>query len=67
MRGRWGQRFTALAISLIYRGSAIPLAWVMLLAPTQGARRLHREQMFTLIQPEALTGWTVIVVADRGL
>ena len=62
-----GQRFTVLAISLIYRGCAIPIAWVVLPATTKGAWRPHWERLFTLIQPGVPTGWTVIVMADRGL
>jgi hypothetical protein len=62
-----GQRFTVLAISRISRGCAIPMAWVVLPATAKGAWRPHWEQRFTLLQPGAPTGWTVIVMADRGL
>jgi len=61
-----GQRFTVLAISLIDRGCALPIAWVVLPATTKGAWRPHGERLFTRIQPGAPTGWTVIVRADRG-
>lgn len=61
-----GQRFTVLAISRISRGCAIPMAWVVLPATVNGAWRTHWELRFTLLQPGAPTGWTVIVMADRG-
>ena len=41
-----GQRFTVLAISLIYRGCALPLAWGVPPAPTKGAGRSNRERLF---------------------
>jgi hypothetical protein len=62
-----GQRFTVLAISLIYRGCTIPIAWVVLPATGKGAWRPHWERLFTLIAAGVPADWTVIVLADRGL
>jgi len=62
-----GQRFTVLAISLIYRGSAIPIAWVVLPATRKGAWRPHWERLLSQIQAGLPAEWTVIVLADRGL
>jgi hypothetical protein len=61
-----GQRCTVLAIRLIYRGCALPMVWVVLPAPPKGAWRSPWERRCTLIRPGAPTGWTVIVMADRG-
>ena len=62
-----GQRFTVLAISLMYRGCAIPIAWIVLPATKKGAWRPHWERLFTLIRSGVPPDWTVIVMADRGL
>jgi len=62
-----GQRFVVLAVSVVYRGCAIPVAWVMLPA---GATHAWRREWLRLRRrrhraiPRA---WTVIVLADRGL
>lgn len=62
-----GQRFTVLAISLVYRGCAIPIAWVILPATRKGAWRPHWERLISQIAPGVPAGWTVLVMADRGL
>jgi hypothetical protein len=62
-----GQRFTVLAISIVYRGCAIPIAWVVLPATRKGAWRPHWEALFTHLKAVVPADWTVIVLADRGL
>ena len=62
-----GQRFTVLAISIIYRGCAIPIAWLVVPATTKGAWRPHWEALFTALSDVVPPDWTVIVLADRGL
>lgn len=62
-----GQRFTVLAISLIYLRCAIPVAWVVLPATRKGKWRPHWERLLQQIQPGIPDDWTVIVLADRGL
>ncbi|MGH8650278.1 MAG: transposase, partial [Burkholderiales bacterium] len=62
-----GQRFVVLAISVVYRGCAIPVAWVILPA---GAKHAWRREWLRLLRrrrPAIPQGWTVIVLADRGL
>jgi len=61
-----GDRFVVLAISVLYRGCAIAVAWVVLEAGKQHAWR--REGLWMLRQLKAAVprGWTVIVLADRG-
>ncbi len=62
-----GTRFTVLAISVVYRGCAIPVAWTVLPATAKHAWR--REWGLTLRQVRRAVprSWTVLVLADRGL
>jgi Transposase DDE domain len=62
-----GQRFTVLAISVVYRGCAIPVAWVVVEATRKGAWRPHWEALFDHLQGSVPADWTVLVLADRGL
>lgn len=60
-------RFVVLAISIVYRGCAIPVAWVVLPAATPGTWRPHWEALLRHLQDSVPADWTVIVLADRGL
>ena len=62
-----GTRFTVLAISVVYRGCAVPVAWTILLANTPHAWRSEWLRMLRRLRPAIPTAWTVIVLADRGL
>jgi hypothetical protein len=62
-----GQRFTILSISVVVRGCAIPVAWRIVAATQPGAWRPHWEALFGSLQGSVPAGWTVIVLADRGL
>jgi hypothetical protein len=62
-----GTRFTVLAISVVYRGGAIPVAWTILPATVPHAWRREWLRMLRLLRPAIPHGWTVIVLADRGL
>jgi len=62
-----GQRFVVLAVSLVYRGCAIPVAWVLLPATAQGDWKQHWLALFAQLETAIPSGWTVIVLADRGL
>jgi hypothetical protein len=62
-----GQRFTILSISVLVRGCAIPVAWRIVAATQPGAWRPHWEALFGHLQGSVPVGWTVIVLADRGL
>jgi hypothetical protein len=61
------QTFTVLAISIVYRGCAIPVAWVVVPANTQGAWKPHWLALLSHLQGSIPADWTVIVLADRGL
>lgn len=62
-----GQRFSVLALSVVYRGCAVPVAWAVVPATRKGAWRPHWEDLFTLLQNSVPSDWTVLVLADRGL
>ena len=62
-----GQRFVVLAISVVDRGGALPVAWVILPAGTQRAWRREGLRLFRRLHRAIPRGWTVIVLADRGL
>lgn len=62
-----GQRFTVLALSVVYRGCAIPVAWQIVLATRKGAWRPHWIALFDHLHDTVPSDWTVLVVADRGL
>jgi hypothetical protein len=62
-----GTRFTVLAISVVYRGGAIPVAWTILLANVPHAWRREWLRLLRHLRPAIPRAWTVIVLADRGL
>ena len=62
-----GMRFVVLAISVLYRGCAIPVAWVVGPAAKPGAWRPHWLRLLRRLHRVIPKQWTVIVLADRGL
>jgi len=60
-------RFTVLAISVLYRGCAIPVAWKLMRAQTTGAWEPHWKTLLAQVQASVPEDWTVLVLADRGL
>ena len=62
-----GTRLTVLAISVVYRGCAIPVAWTILPANQPHAWRREWLRLLRTLRPAIPMGWTVIVLADRGL
>lgn len=62
-----GTRFTVLAISVVYRGCAMPVAWTILPANRPHAWRREWLRMLRVLRPAIPQDWTVIVLADRGL
>ena len=62
-----GERFAVLAVSVVYRGCAIPVAWAVLPGNTPRAWRREWLRLLRLLGPAVPAGWTVIVLADRGL
>jgi hypothetical protein len=62
-----GTRFVVLAISVVYRGCAIPVAWAILPAGAKQAWRGTWLRLLRRLRPAVPKGWTVLVLADRGL
>lgn len=60
-------RFTVLAIRVMYRGCAIPVAWVIIRQGKKGAWRPHWESLLKELRGHIPSDWRVIVLADRGL
>jgi len=60
-------RFTVLAISVLYRGCAIPVAWKIVRSHEKGSWEPYWKELFTVLQASVPKDWTVIVLADRGL
>jgi len=62
-----GQRFTVRAISVVYRGCAIPVAWHVVPATAKGKWRPHGERLLRQVGAAVPEDGLVIVLADRGL
>jgi hypothetical protein len=62
-----GQRLVVLAISVVDRGCAIPVAWVILPAGATHAWRRAWLRLVRRLRPAIPQGWTVSVWADRGV
>jgi Transposase DDE domain len=62
-----GDRFTALSISVVSRGSACPVAWKIMQANVQHAWKPEWIALLRLVHPLVPARWTVIVMTDRGL
>lgn len=62
-----GTRFTVLALCVVYRGGAVPVAWAVVGATTPGAWRPHWERLLRCMQTCVPAEWQVLVLADRGL
>lgn len=62
-----GDRFVVLAISVIYRGCAIPIAWCVTASGQKRAWKAEWLRLFGRLQPAIPAGWQVLVMADRGL
>lgn len=59
--------FTVLSIHVVYRGCAIPIAWVVVEATRKGAWQPHWRHLFNCLREVIPADWTVLVLADRGL
>lgn len=59
--------FIVLAISVVYRGCAIPVAWTVTEAESQGAWKGIWLSMLRGLKGKIPADWLVLVLADRGL
>ena len=62
-----GQRFTVLSVSVVYKGCAVPVAWKILPAAQEHAWKPEWLALLECLHSRLPSGWTVIVLADRGL
>jgi hypothetical protein len=62
-----GQHFVVLTISVLYRGSACPVAWKILPATARGPWKRHWLALLRQFRDAVPAGWAVLVLADRGL
>jgi len=62
-----GDRFVVLAISVVYRGCAVPVAWNVLKAEEKHAWKSEWQALLKRFHGLVPKSWTVIVLADRGL
>src|SRR6266704_2914858 len=62
-----GTRLTVLVLSVVSRGCAIPVVWVVLSATAKQAWRREWLRMLRQVRRAVPPTWTVIVLADRGL
>jgi hypothetical protein len=62
-----GSLFVVLCISVVYRGSAIPVAWKILPANVKGSWRRPWLGLLRTFRGQMDDGWKVVVLADRGL
>jgi hypothetical protein len=62
-----GDRFVVLAVSVVYRGIGLPVAWMIVPAGQKRAWRREWLRMLRQLRPAIPRDWTVIVLADRGL
>ena len=62
-----GQRFVVLSISVLYRSSAIPVAWVILPANCKHRWKPEWRALLQRLRPVVPSRMQVLVLADRGL
>ena len=62
-----GQRFTVLAVSVLYRGCAVPVAWKVLRANKKHSWEPEWKKLLRNFREVVPADWNVIVLADRGL
>jgi Transposase DDE domain len=62
-----GQRFVVLSLSILYRGSACPVAWKVVPATARQSWKRHWLALLRDFRGAVPEGWTVLVLADRGL
>ncbi len=62
-----GERWTVLAISVVIRGCAIPVAWKVIGAHAKGSWRPYWEELLDCLKGSVPADWQVLVLADRGL
>jgi len=62
-----GDRFVVLAVSVVYRGCAVPVAWKILIATEKHPWKPEWKALLRHFKGIVPPDWKVIVLADRGL
>jgi hypothetical protein len=62
-----GERLTVLSVSVVYRGTAIPVAWHLRRTGAPGAWEPIWEALLAHLTGAVPADWSVVVMADRGL
>lgn len=62
-----GERFMVLCISVVYAGTAIPVAWRILRGNEAGAWRPIWQALLAQLAPAVPPNWSVYVLTDRGI
>lgn len=60
-------RQVVVSLSVLYRGSAIPVAWIVMPHHGKGAWMPHLERLLGLLAPAVPPTMSVLVLTDRGL
>jgi DDE family transposase len=60
-------RLTVLSLSVVYRGTAIPVAWKVLRANKRHAWKPELVKLLHWFSDQVDSDWTVLVLTDRGL
>jgi Transposase DDE domain len=62
-----GSRFTALTVSVVFGGCAVPVAWHVQRGDAKGSWNAHWGRLLGLLRAALGEGWQVLVLSDRGL
>jgi len=62
-----GEQFVVLAVSVLYRGCAVPVAWKVLVANRPHPWQPEWQALLGHFRQRVPAGWSVIVLTDRGL
>lgn len=62
-----GDRWTVLAVCVLVRGCAIPVAWKVVPRQAKGSWRPYWEGLLACLKGRVPASWQVLVLADRGL
>ena len=62
-----GQNFVVLSINVLYRGSAIPVAWKVVKGTEKGSWKPYWKELFQSLKNVVPTDWKVIVSAECGI
>jgi hypothetical protein len=63
----FGDRFTVLNLSVMYRGCAVPVIWTVVEGGKPEAWEPHWERMLRSLASSVPAGWQVLVLTDRGM